>query len=152
MNYFVPNFGSDGVINQSFDSLAWAEKNQGHKWVVDPNWKKKKGPPQNYFVPNFGVDEDIKIAQANIADSEKKLKHTWKPVQDDNGVWMLPEANKWNMVQLDSEINVESDPVCSSAGCNYNSDKGKTPYPMNYKVPNFGRDKDINVTWNSLDW
>jgi len=80
MNYFVPNFGRDGTINQSFDSLAWAEKEQNHKWVVDPNWKKKKGPKLDYFVPNFGVDEDIKIAQSNVADAEKKLKHTWKLV------------------------------------------------------------------------
>jgi hypothetical protein len=49
-------------------------------------------------------------------------------------------------------LNTESDPTCSSAGCNYAKDKGKTPYPMNYPVPNFGRDHDINTTWSSLDW
>jgi len=86
------------------------------------------------------------MTQANIAEQEKKLKHEWKPQQDENGVWIVPEANKnasytyRSLVQTDAQIRTESDPVCSSAGCNYAKDKGKTPYPMNYPVPNFGRD------------
>jgi len=159
MNYFVPNFGRDSAINTSFNSLDWAEKNQGHKWVVDYAAWKKKGPPKDYFVPNFGVDEDIKVAQANIATQEKKLGHTWVPEQDENGVWIVPEANKnssygyKSLLQTDAEVDTGSDPVCSSAGCGYHSQKPKkTPYPMDYKVPHFGRDKDINTTWSSLDW
>jgi len=158
MDYFVPNFGRDRDINTSFNNLDWAEKNVGHKWVVDFKKMKEKGPPKDYPVPNFGVDEDIKMTQAHIAEQEKKLKHKWKPVQDENGVWQVPEANKnssytyRSLVQTDADIKLESDPICSTAGCNYAKDKGKTPYPMNYFVPNFGRDHDINSTWASLDW
>jgi hypothetical protein len=47
---------------------------------------------------------------------------------------------------------MKSDPTCSSAGCGYKRDRGKTPYPMDYPVPNFGRDHEINHTWSSLDW
>jgi len=36
---------------------------------------------------------------------------------------------------------VGSDPICSSAGCDYK--KKKDEYPMDYVVPNFGMDKDI---------
>ena len=93
MNYFVPNFGRDKDINVNFNSLDWAEKNVGHKWVVDFKAMKAKGPPKDYPVPNFGVDEDIKMTQAHIAEQEKKLKHKWKPVQDENGVWVVPELS-----------------------------------------------------------
>jgi hypothetical protein len=156
MNYFVPNFGSDRDINTSFNSLEWAEKNLKHDWVVD--FKKKDKLKRDYFVPNFGVDDDIKMTQAHVAEQEKKLKHVWKPVQDENGIWMVPEANKASsyayasLVQTDAQVNMESDPVCSSAGCNYNTEKTtKTPHPMDYFVPNFGRDENINTTWNSLE-
>jgi len=109
-------------------------------------------------VPDFGVDEDIKWSLKNIADSEKNLKTKWVPVQDENGVWLVPEANKnksysySSLVQTDAEIKTESDPICPSSGCDYASTKGKKTHPMNYFVPNFGKDKNVKETWSSLDW
>jgi hypothetical protein len=78
---------------------------------------------------------------------------------DDNGVWEVPEAasnasysyNK-SLLQTEADVKAESDPICSSAGCNYASTTGKKTHPMNYFVPHFGRDRDINGTWGSLDW
>jgi len=94
MNYFVPNFGRDREINTSFNSLDWAEDNSGHKWKLDWNKINEKKAEKDYFVPNFGVDEDVKMTQAHIAEQEKTQKHVWKPVQDENGAWVVPEANK----------------------------------------------------------
>jgi hypothetical protein len=37
----------------------------------------------------------------------------------------------------------QSDPICSSAGCNYASEKGWAGHPLNYFVPDFGVDQDI---------
>ena len=52
-------------------------------------------------------------------------------------------------VQLSAEI--ESDPICSSAGCTqYEHPKLKT-YPMDYPVPNFGVDHDILGNHASLE-
>ena len=50
-----------------------------------------------------------------------------------------------NAVQLDS------DPICSSAGCNQYKQK-KTPlgYDLDYFVPNFGVDTDITNTHKSI--
>jgi hypothetical protein len=153
MNYFVPNFGRDREINHSFDSLDWAESKLNHKWVPPTKSQVKAGQhPMDYFVPNFGVDDDIKMTQANVAEQEKVLGHEWVPVQDENGVWIVPTANKPVLLQTESEINLESDPVCSSAGCNYASQKPPKGHPVDYFVPNFGRDQDINSTWASLDW
>jgi hypothetical protein len=90
------------------------------------------------------------MTQSHISESEKKLKHSWKPVEDENGVFTVPGV--FMAVQTDSEVKSESDPTCSSAGCMYNADRGKTPYPMNYFVPNFGRDRDINTSDQSLSW
>jgi hypothetical protein len=46
---------------------------------------------------------------------------------------------------LDAEINLESDPICSSSGCDqYKHPKSKeVKYDMDYPVPNFGMDRDI---------
>jgi hypothetical protein len=41
-------------------------------------------------------------------------------------------------------VQLESDPICSSAGCSqYEHPKKKDSYPMNYVVPNFGVDQEI---------
>jgi len=42
---------------------------------------------------------------------------------------------------MSNEIITHSDPICSSAGCNYKS--AKSAHPMDYFVPNFGMDQDI---------
>ncbi len=108
-------------------------------------------------MPDFGLDTDIINTQAHIAAQEKKLGHSWKPVQDDNGVWIVPEAHKnksysYNsLVQTDSQINSASDPACSSAGCNYASEKGKKTHEMNYFVPNFGLDQNVQTTLDNTN-
>jgi hypothetical protein len=94
MNYFVPNFGRDTGINTTFNSLDWAENKLQHRWVTPTKAQlKAKEHDKDYFVPNFGLDEDIKMTQANVKDSEKTLGHKWVPVEDENGVWLVPEAN-----------------------------------------------------------
>ena len=52
---------------------------------------------------------------------------------------------------MQSQVDVHSDPICHSAGCVSKMAKDP-PYPINYKVPNFGTDRpDVLTTWNSLD-
>ena len=42
------------------------------------------------------------------------------------------------------DIQLESDPICSSAGCDqYKQPEGPPGHPMDYFVPNFGMDKEI---------
>ena len=56
-----------------------------------------------------------------------------------------------SLVQTDANINTESDPICSSAGCTqYKHKKKDLGYKINYSVPNFGRDHDINDNFASL--
>ena len=63
------------------------------------------------------------------------------------GVWMLP-TNDMPIAHyrpVDS-ILIQSDPICSSAGCTqYKLPKGnKTEtWPKDYPVPNLGKDHDI---------
>jgi hypothetical protein len=55
------------------------------------------------------------------------------------------------LVQTDSNLNTLSDPICSSAGCTqYKHKKKGLGYDIDYFVPNFGRDSDINDNFNSL--
>ena len=154
MNYFVPNFGKDHHVKETFSSLDWAEKHRNHEWILDPNWNSNKKKAWDFRVPDFGLDDDVVVTQKNIAASSKKLKHEWKPEQDDNGVWIVPEPadNKSytynSLVQLNSgkhhkhSHNHKSDPICDSANWPCGS-KRKSSHPVDYKVPNFGVDEDI---------
>ena len=158
VDYFVPNFGQDKDVKDSLAHTSQSETNLKHKWNPVPKKDQPKGHPVDYYVPNFGVDHDIKVAQANIAVQEKK-HGTWKPVQDDNGVWIVPGAadnasyTYRSLVQTEADLKTESDPICSSAGCaGPKATKGAATHPMNYFVPNFGRDHLINQTDASLDW
>jgi len=156
MNYFVPNFGRDKNVNETWGSLDWAEQSLKHKWL--PLLKKDLPPghPKDYFVPDFGLEEDVVDTLGHIKSEEKRLKHTWKPVQDENGVWIVPEPIDNNSykyvkdslnVQLDADV--DSDPICSSAGCVRST---AVKHPMNYYVPNFGQDHVINQSDSSLAW
>jgi hypothetical protein len=161
MNYFVPNFGRDKAISNTWASLDWAEQSLKHKWRPVLKKDQPKGHPVDYPVPDFGLEEDVVTTLNNIKREEKRLKHKWVPVQDENGVWIVPEpinnksyqyrAQAPSLVQLDADV--DSDPICSSAGCNGpKATKGAITHPMNYFVPNFGMDKGISATWASLDW
>lgn len=45
-----------------------------------------------------------------------------------------------------------SDPICSSAGCGqYAHPEPPKGHPMDYPVPNFGKDPDMTGTMNSLE-
>ena len=46
-----------------------------------------------------------------------------------------------------SLVQLQSDPICSSAGCTqYKQPEGPPKWPMDYFVPNFGMDRDIKWT------
>jgi len=48
-------------------------------------------------------------------------------------------------------MHLESDPICSSAGCDqYKHKKKPRGYDINYFVPNFGVDTDISASHASL--
>jgi hypothetical protein len=98
--------------------------------------------------PTGTIDSDIKATQDNLKNAEDKF-----------GPWILPKnetkaaqksavkIGKWTPV---SKKNAEksgkkSDPICSSSGwCGPGSGAEKKPeYPVDYKVPNFGVDRDI---------
>merc|ERR1712046_159641 len=55
------------------------------------------------------------------------------------------------IIMLVAAVKVESDPICSSAGCTQYKQK-KTPlgYDLDYFVPNFGVDSDILDTTHSI--
>ena len=49
------------------------------------------------------------------------------------------------------QTQIESDPICSSAGCTqYKHKKKSLGYKIDYGVPNFGRDHDINDNFESI--
>ena len=71
--------------------------------------------------------------------------------------WELPAWVKkdWGIedVQLESDLDKVSDPICSSSGwCGPGSEKKKKDdYPKDYPVPDLGMDHDIITTHKNLD-
>lgn len=124
--YTVPNFGVDNDIRISKKNLVKAEKEVGHKLKATFD---KPGPPADLRRPDYGVDSEIKSINQSLTAAEKKLK------------------KKWNVKLL----QLESDPICSSAGCTQYKHKS-TPlgYPIDYPVPSFGADPDIEANHRSL--
>jgi hypothetical protein len=132
-----------------------------HKWIPQLKKDLPDARPKDYFVPDFGLEDDIVDAIDNIKSEETRLKHKWTPEQDENGVWIVPEAfnNKsytYNAAQTTEPVSIvqkesiqeqeqSSDPICSSAGYPCDSKK-KSGHPVDYKVPNFGVDEDIKNT------
>jgi len=90
MDYFVPNFGVDHDIKDSFQGLKISEEQLKHNWdfkfIEKPKWE------AGFKVPDFGVDEEIKYAQEGLKWSENELGTKWTPTQDKNGYWNVPEA------------------------------------------------------------
>jgi hypothetical protein len=48
------------------------------------------------------------------------------------------------------QLSSESDPITHSADWDEKSKKGTKDHPMNYFVPDFGRDHEVSTTFNSL--
>ena len=138
INYPVPNFGRDTDMIDNDHSLAISEDALSHKLNLGTEeskakWKNPAKDTDYNFAPK--LDGDMISTAKNLADSETNLGHKW--VIDD--------------VQLDSQLEVQSDPICSSAGCTqYKHKKKDLGYDIDYFVPNFGRDKDINDDFESI--
>ena len=65
---------------------------------------------------------------------------------------LIPKNNRMPWTYPTSLTQARSDPICSSAGCTqYEHPKPPAGPPMDYPVPSFGADPDIEGTANSLD-
>lgn len=154
MNYKVPDFGIDHDVHNTFKNLEVAEKTTNHTWdYVHPGKDAKKIP--DYRTPDLGLDGDVIGTAASIAHVEKTSGHKWTPIQDENGEWIVPEPINNKSYKYKSLVQLESDPICSSAGCEKSKVKPAKTHPMNYFVPNFGADQTVSGithTNESLDW
>ena len=103
-----------------------AEKQYNHyNWPADDPAPIKR----DYFVPNWGIDSDITDSVKNLADAEKTQGHT------------LAIPKEYLGVQTESDLRLESDPICSSAGCTqYRHPAKDRGYKIDYFVPHFGAD------------
>ena len=113
-------------------SIEIGEASHSHKLVMGTpeskaKWHNDAKDVDYNFAPK--LDEDIVHTQAHLGDSETRLKHKW----------------------VIEDVQLESDPICSSAGCTQYKHK-KTPlgYDINYPVPDFGKDPDMESVANSI--
>ena len=141
INYPVPNFGVDTDITASHASLELAEGMKSHKLNMGTEESKAKwhnvAKDVDYnFAPK--LDGDVITTHKNLADTEANLGHHWA---------LAVQLGS----ELGSDLSLESDPICSSAGCTqYKHKKKELGYKINYSVPNFGVDNDINEDFASI--
>ena len=127
-DYPVVDLGVDKDIIGAHEDLAVAEGIVKHKLIMGTDeskakWENKAKKTDYDYSPK--LDKDMHDAATNLDLVEGKLGHKYEP---------------WTFVQTD----VESDPICSSAGCNQYKHPKKDPgYDMDYPVVNLGVDKDI---------
>merc|ERR1711990_1221396 len=109
--------GMSGTMN----SLEIAEKMNNHKLIMGTPESKAKWhnvAKDTLYDYHPALDKDVISTNKHISEAEDRLGTA--------------------MIQL------ESDPICSSAGCSqYEHPKKKDGYAMNYFVPNFGVDQEI---------
>jgi hypothetical protein len=143
INYFVPNFGPDSEILDSHASLATSEDALSHKLIMGTAASKAKwANPAKEVDYNFApkLDADVRTTQKNMGDAEMSLGHKWA----------LADFVQTGL-ESGAETHLESDPICDSSGCNqYKHKKKERGYKINYFVPNFGADRDINDDFESL--
>ena len=165
MNYPVPNNGVDYDVLDNANSIKVAEDIVGHKWDF-----KFKPTPVNpakkvLYDDKPELDGNIIDSLANMNATEYKKQHVlnlnnpapafknfvnntepYNSTYNFGGDYSAPVHTPVNdLVQLGS------DPICSSAGCTqYKHPKKKAAYPMNYPVPNFGKDRDIIDNFDDL--
>jgi hypothetical protein len=108
----------------SVSNLPVAQKIVGENWTDfgTEESKERWSNPAKKVLYNFEpeLDGNIKDSHKNLADTEKKLNH------------------KYSL----SLLQLNSDPICSSGGCDqykHGHDK-RRGYDINYPVPNFGMD------------
>jgi hypothetical protein len=63
----------------------------------------------------------------------------------------MEEAIHGNWDIANVMLDMQSDPICSSAGCTqYKQPEGDAGHPMDYFVPDFGVDHDIKASFEGL--
>jgi len=91
MDYPVPDFGQDHLIKETINSEKDAQKIVGHKW----DWKETKPRDIVQYIEH-PLDVDMQTSLSNL-----------KAQEGVHGNWDL----------ADVQLETESDPICSSAGC-----------------------------------
>jgi len=129
-DYPVVDLGVDRDIVGAHEDLAVAEGMLKHKLIMGTDeskakWKNPAKKTDYDYSPK--LDRDMHDAATNLDLVEGKLGHKYEP---------------WTFVQTQTDI--ESDPICSSAGCNQYKHPKKDPgYDKDYPVVNLGVDRDI---------
>ena len=131
MDYPVPDFGQDPDIADTLRHEQMSSKMVGHKWEM-------KTPASALKWKNPAKDVDYNFApklDSNVVDTIENQKAA------------ETRLGSWDLIQNQSELNLRSDPHCSSAGCTqYKFPADPASHPVDYPVPNFGPDRDITDT------
>ena len=129
--------GADAISLRSADSFNDFTEDMSN--VMLTHLKKHHHHKQS--DPACNSDEGCKLdtAAAKLAQEEDAIASAAE--QESVPACTSYECQKKDASSHVNAVQVSSDPICSSAGCNYASEKAGPP--KDYFVPNFGMDQDI---------
>jgi hypothetical protein len=92
-------------------------------------------------VPNFGQDSDIKDTFSNLAGAETAVNHVWNV----DALQIDSTLDRPHNRRDRANIMMMSDPITDSTGevTQYTHPAGPKAHKINYFVPNFGADQEM---------
>jgi len=84
---------------------------------------------------------------------QEEIHGPWNPTQDEDGNWITPQPidNRSYSYEGDAaNVLLRDDPICSSAGCTQFKHPEVKSHPIDYPVPSFGADPEMETTHNSI--
>ena len=136
MDYFVPNFGMDHDVLATETDEKVASALVGHAWnfKTPESWEKWRNRAKDV---DYNFDPKLDGEMTTSLDNMHAATQQYGP------------NYKWGLGSGEALVQLQSDPICSSAGCTqYKQPEGPPQHPMDYFVPNFGMDKH-DVMWTA---
>lgn len=145
MNYAVPNFGEDGDITNTNNSIAQEEARQKYTWTpkIDPKTETWAYIPTASI--EFKLNEGLQAPAFNFAQQAEEINYTQQK-DDKENIQLEADADEKLEVEVDADVDAEEgrEPLKTW--------KVKPPkgHPVDYFVPDFGVDGSIRNTLDNL--
>jgi hypothetical protein len=86
------------------------------------------------------LDENGKFVLPHV-DAEFKLAQSKSDLRNED--WSNEYTEQLTGTKSDLRMGSKSDPICSSAGCSQYKHPHPDTHPMDYFIPDFGKDHDL---------
>jgi hypothetical protein len=143
-------FFVSGIDPEEFYDEEITIKGEKYRFLQKKSKKHGKKPVGVRFIQEKEDPPAKPAGYESVDDGAEKVHVLQTPISPTRTTFYDKKEKKENInLQLDAEL--ESDPICNSAGCTqYKHKRKERGYKIDYFVPNFGEDRDISDSKKSL--